>query len=244
MGRCVLVGVPASEDVDLVLADLQGEGVLEQLHLLEDVAGRGAHEGPLVGGRVVELDDLVDVVELVESSQLQHVSAAQRADRRLPHCHVALSELAPLLLPQRVTVVLLRALLALAPATHQVHKSIHVQQRCVSAPRRQRTPIAGFTLSDLVEVRVDFVAGGAAVDRVDLARRSDDAPGFRGKGPIVGELSFVVVVLAERVDLAGIGHRIVGHLFGVGNAVVQDSFCLIEPLLEEGGPADDWPFGE
>lgn len=244
MGGCVLVGVPASEDVDLVLADLQGEGVLEQLHLLKDVPRGGAHEGPLVSGRVVELDDLVDVVELVESAQLEHVSAAQRADRRLPHCHVALRELGPLLLPQRVPVVLLRALLPLAPPAHQVHAPIHVEQCCVPAPRRQRTPVAGLALADLVEVGVNLVFVGAAVDRVDLARRGDDAPGLGGEGPVVGELPLVVVVLAEGVDLAGIGHRIVRHLFGVGNAVVQDGLGLVESFLEVGGTADDWSFGE
>lgn len=241
---CLLVGVLAAENVDLVLADLQGQWILEDLYFLEDVPGRGAHQGPLVSRGVVHLDYLINIIELIESSQLADVAVAQRAHRRLPQRHVALAELAPLFLTNGVAVVLLWALFSFSSTSNQVDEAVHVEQGCVSLCCNQRPSVARLHIADLIEVGVDLLFGCPAVNCVNLAWRSDDALGLRREGPFIGEFSFVIVVFAERVDFACVSHWIVAYFFGVGDAVVKDCLCLVESFLKVGKAADDWPFSE
>ena len=84
----------------------------------------------------------------------------------------------PLLIPNRVPVVLLRTLFTFAPTSDQVDETVHIKQGRVSLCCNQRPSVARLHVTDLIEIGIDFLVGCPAVDCINLARRSDDAFGL------------------------------------------------------------------
>lgn len=73
------VGVFAREDIHLIFCDLYSQSVLQDLDFFKHIFGVGSHNRPLVGGGIVHLDNFVDVVELVEPTDLEDVPVPERA---------------------------------------------------------------------------------------------------------------------------------------------------------------------
>ena len=86
----------------------------------------------------------------------------------------------------------------------KIEAVVEEQQGGLAFGRGQGSSVAGFALTDLIQVGVYLIFGGAAIDSVDLASIGDDTPCVVGEGPFIGQLPLLVVLHSDGVNLADI----------------------------------------
>ena len=214
-------------------------GIFKDLNLLIDVSGWCSDQGPLICESIVHFYDFVDVIELVHTTEFAYVPACYNTDCWFSQGYVRFWDGLPFFCLQVVSVVLSWAFLSLSLATNEVDAVVGKDHRAMFFGSGDGTSVAGFSLSDFVEIGIDFIFCCPAVDSVYFATGCDDAFGVTWEMPFIVKLSLLIVFLSYCVNFTCISKWIVGKLIGSRNAVVDDGFGFIYILVEEVGSVDE-----